>query len=126
MTDSKEFPMPEFVPGTVWLGAGPGDPGLLTLLAHHALRQADVIVYDALVNEAILQLARKDASLIYAGKRGGRPSISQPDISNRLVALAKSGQRVVRLKSGDSGNSSPSEITTSSPIDAPSVTLESL
>lgn len=94
--------MPEFVPGTVWLvGAGPGDPGLLTLLAHHALRQADVIVYDALVNAAILQLARTDANLIYAGKRGGRPSISQPDISNRLVELARSGLRVLRLKGGD-------------------------
>ncbi len=102
MTDAPEFDRPEFVPGTVWLvGAGPGDPGLLTLLAHHALRHADVIVYDALVNEEILKLARPEASLIYAGKRGGRPSTSQPDISSKLIALAKSGQRVLRLKGGD-------------------------
>jgi uroporphyrin-III C-methyltransferase len=102
MADAPEFEMPEFLPGTVWLvGAGPGDPGLLTLLAHHALRHADVIVYDALVNADILKLARADANLIYAGKRGGRPSTSQPDISSRLVALAKAGQRVLRLKGGD-------------------------
>ena len=102
MADAPEFEMPEFLPGTVWLvGAGPGEPGLLTLLARHALRHADVIVYDALVNADILKLARPDANLIYAGKRGGRPSISQPDISSRLVALAKAGQRVLRLKGGD-------------------------
>ncbi len=102
MADAPEFEMPEFIPGTVWLvGAGPGDPGLLTLLAHHALRHADVIVYDALVNAEILKLARQDASLIYAGKRGGRPSISQPDISSKLIELAKDGLRVLRLKGGD-------------------------
>lgn len=102
MADASEFDMPEFAPGTVWLvGAGPGDPGLLTLLARHALRRADVIVYDALVNVDILKLARPEASLIYAGKRGGRPSTSQPDISSRLTGLAKSGLRVLRLKGGD-------------------------
>lgn len=102
MPETSEFALPEFIPGTVWLvGAGPGDPGLLTLLAHHALRYADAIVYDALVNVEILKLARPDADLIYAGKRGGRPSISQPDISDRLVALARSGKRVLRLKGGD-------------------------
>lgn len=102
MADAPEFNMPEFVPGTVWLvGAGPGDPGLLTLLAHHALRQADVIIYDALVNPDILKLARQDATLISAGKRGGRPSVSQPDISRRLVDLASAGFRVLRLKGGD-------------------------
>jgi uroporphyrin-III C-methyltransferase len=102
MPDTPEFDMPEFVPGTVWLvGAGPGDPGLLTLLARHALRHADVIVYDALVNAEILKLARPDANLIYAGKRGGRPSVAQPDISGRLVDLAQAGFRVLRLKGGD-------------------------
>lgn len=102
MADAPEFDMPEFVPGTVWLvGAGPGDPGLLTLLAHHALRHADVIVYDALVNADILKLARRDANLIYAGKRGGRPSTSQPDISSTLIDLARAGWRVLRLKGGD-------------------------
>ncbi len=102
MADAPEFEMPEFIAGTVWLvGAGPGDPGLLTLLAHHALRHADVIVYDALVNVEILKLARPDANLIYAGKRGGRPSVAQPDISSRLVDLAQAGFRVLRLKGGD-------------------------
>ncbi|MFZ5833822.1 MAG: uroporphyrinogen-III C-methyltransferase [Pseudomonadota bacterium] len=102
MADPPVFEMPEFMPGTVWLvGAGPGDPGLLTLLAHHALCHADVIVYDALVNAEILKWAHADATLIYAGKRGGRPSASQPDISNRLITLAKAGLRVLRLKGGD-------------------------
>ncbi len=102
MADIPEFEMPEFMPGTVWLvGAGPGDPGLLTLRARHALRHADGIVYDALVNAEIMKLARPDAILIYAGKRGGRPSIGQPDISSKLIELARSGHRVLRLKGGD-------------------------
>jgi uroporphyrin-III C-methyltransferase len=96
------FQFPAFEPGTVWLvGAGPGDPGLVTLLAQHALMQADVIVYDALVDERILALADPRAILEYAGKRGGRPSPKQPDISLRLVAHAKAGLRVLRLKGGD-------------------------
>ena len=94
--------LPEFKPGHVWLvGAGPGEPGLLTLLALHALRHADIVVYDALVDERVLALARPEAGREYAGKRGGRPSAKQPDISERLVALAKSGKRVLRLKGGD-------------------------
>ncbi len=94
--------LPELARGSVWLvGAGPGDAGLLTLLALHALAQADVLVYDALVDEAILTLARPDAERVFAGKRGGRPSASQADISRRLVALAKTGRRVARLKGGD-------------------------
>jgi len=94
--------LPEFAPGTVWLvGAGPGDPGLLTLLALHALEAADVVVYDALVAPAILKLARQGAILEHAGKRGGKPSAQQPDISLRLVALAREGKRVLRLKGGD-------------------------
>lgn len=93
---------PEFLPGWVWLvGAGPGDPGLLTLHAWQALRQADVVVYDALVGEGVLALAGPDARLEYAGKRGGKPSPKQPDISLRLVQLARQGQRVLRLKGGD-------------------------
>ena len=96
------FDFPEFLPGTVWLvGAGPGDPGLLTLHALNALRLADVVVYDALVDERILGCARAGATLEYAGKRGGKPSPSQPDISNRLVQLAREGKRVLRLKGGD-------------------------
>jgi uroporphyrin-III C-methyltransferase len=86
----------------VWLaGAGPGDPALLTLLAHHGLQRADIVVYDALVDERILALANPDAILEYAGKRGGQPSVSQSDISQRLVALARDGKRVLRLKGGD-------------------------
>ncbi|SFR50465.1 uroporphyrin-III C-methyltransferase [Litoreibacter janthinus] len=87
--------------GWVWLcGAGPGDPGLLTLHALNALRQADVVIYDALVQEAILAWAPQ-AEHIYAGKRGGKPSAKQRDISLRLVDLAREGKRVLRLKGGD-------------------------
>ena len=93
---------PEFRPGWVWLvGAGPGDPGLLTLHATHALGHADVIVFDALVDERVLDLARPGAERIFAGKRGGRPSPRQPDISAQLVRLAGEGKRVLRLKGGD-------------------------
>lgn len=92
---------PEFQPGWVWLaGAGPGDPGLLTLHALNALRQADVVVYDALVQDAILAWAPQ-AEHIYAGKRGGKPSAKQRDISLHLVELARAGKRVLRLKGGD-------------------------
>jgi uroporphyrin-III C-methyltransferase len=93
---------PDFAPGSVWLvGAGPGAPGLLTLLGYHALTQADVIVYDALVSDAILKWRRDDAELEFAGKRGGKPSAKQQDISLRLAELAKEGKRVLRLKGGD-------------------------
>jgi len=94
--------LPALEPGHVWLaGAGPGDPGLLTLLAAKALSEADVIVHDALVNDDCLKLARSGAILEYAGKRGGKPSAKQRDISLRLVELAKAGHRVLRLKGGD-------------------------
>ena len=94
--------LPNFEPGWVWLtGAGPGDPGLLTLIALHGLRNADVVVYDALVGEAVLRLARPGCVLEHAGKRGGRPSPKQPDISRKLVRLARDGKRVLRLKGGD-------------------------
>jgi len=94
--------LPRFEPGHVWLvGAGPGDPGLLTLHAVNALKQADVVVHDALVNAECLALAREGAALEYAGKRGGKPSPKQRDISLRLVELAKDGKRVLRLKGGD-------------------------
>jgi uroporphyrin-III C-methyltransferase len=97
-----EVDLPCFEPGSVWLvGAGPGDPGLLTLLGAHALREADVVVYDALVDPRILTLARPGATLEFAGKRGGKPSPRQPDISARLVRHARQGRRVLRLKGGD-------------------------
>lgn len=102
MIDSAFSYLPALEPGSVWLvGAGPGDPGLLTLLAAKGLAEADVIVHDALVNEECLKLARSGAELEYAGKRGGKPSAKQRDISLRLVELARAGKRVLRLKGGD-------------------------
>ncbi len=102
MIDSARLGLPDFAPGSVWLvGAGPGDPGLVSALGLHALARADNVVFDALVDPRVLALARAGAALEYAGKRGGRPSKSQPDISARLVALAKEGRRVLRLKGGD-------------------------
>ncbi len=102
VSDSENLGLPAFEPGWVWLvGAGPGDPGLLTLLGLHALRHADVVVYDALVDPRVLALARPGATLEYAGKRGGKPSPKQRDISARLIASAQSGARVLRLKGGD-------------------------
>src|SRR5947208_14927687 len=101
MIDSARLELPDFAPGSVWLvGAGPGDPGLLTALALHALDHADSIVYDALVDPRILELARPGAALEHAGKRGGRPSPSQPDIAARLIRLARGGNRVLRPKGG--------------------------
>ena len=105
MTDTIPLPSldwPKFLPGWVWLcGAGPGDAGLLTLHGLNALQQADVIVYDALVNAEILAWANPQAEQIYAGKRGGKTSAKQVDISQQLVELAQSGKRVLRLKGGD-------------------------
>jgi uroporphyrin-III C-methyltransferase len=95
-------PFPVFEPGTVWLvGAGPGAPGLMSLMAYHGMQQADVVVYDALVNPDILRWARAGAELFYAGKRGGKPSASQRDISEQLIELARDRNRVLRLKGGD-------------------------
>ncbi|MEO1599736.1 MAG: uroporphyrinogen-III C-methyltransferase [Pseudomonadota bacterium] len=93
---------PDFPPGLVWLvGAGPGDPGLLTLHALNALRQADVIVHDALVEPRILEWRAPGAVLEFAGKRGGKPSPKQRSISLRLIELSRQGKRVLRLKGGD-------------------------
>lgn len=89
-------------PGTVWLvGAGPGGPGLVSLLAYHALGQADVIVHDALVSAELLAMAPPHVERVFAGKRGGKPSPKQADISLQLIALARAGKRVLRLKGGD-------------------------
>jgi len=99
---ARRSAVPVFAPGHVWLaGAGPGDPGLLTLDALAGLSQADVIVHDALVDARILALAGTGARREFAGKRGGKPSATQADISERLVALARAGERVLRLKGGD-------------------------
>jgi uroporphyrin-III C-methyltransferase len=87
-------------PGHVWLaGAGPGDPGCLTLDVISALTQADALVHDALVSDEIVAVA-EGAEKFYVGKRGGRPSIRQHEINALLVRLAKDGRKVVRLKGG--------------------------
>jgi len=92
--------LPALEKGWVWLvGAGPGDPGLITALGLQALAQADVILFDALVDETLLTLS--DAEKIYAGKRAGVRSCKQDEISDLLVTLAKEGKRVLRLKGGD-------------------------
>lgn len=87
-------------PGHVWLvGAGPGDPGCLTLDAVSALDQADALVHDALVQPEIVAIAEK-AEKFFVGKRGGRLSIPQSEINELLIRLAKQGRKVVRLKGG--------------------------
>ncbi len=83
------------------LGAGPGDPGLLTLKARDVLSRADVVVYDYLVGERLLMHCRESAERIYAGKRGGDHSIPQDEINALLVRLAQEGKVVARLKGGD-------------------------
>jgi uroporphyrin-III C-methyltransferase len=94
--------LPDFRPGTVWLvGAGPGDPGLLTLLAAHALAHADHVVHDSLVDPRILTLAAPGAVLESMGKRGGLDGPKQVAITARLIELAGAGKRVLRLKGGD-------------------------
>ena len=89
-------------PGEVWLvGAGPGDPGLLTLRAASALRVADIVFHDALPGRAVLAMARADATLQNVGKRKGNVPWPQERINAALIEAARAGQRVVRLKGGD-------------------------
>ena len=83
------------------LGAGPGDPGLLTLKARDALAAADTIVYDALANDSLLEYAGKDAELVYVGKTAGRHTLPQAEINALLVRKAREGKIVARLKGGD-------------------------
>ena len=86
-----------------FVGSGPGDPELLTLKAADRLRNADAILFDDLSSGPILELARAEADLVGVGKRAGRPSPRQDHVSRLLVDYARSGQKVVRLKSGDGG-----------------------
>lgn len=88
--------------GRVFLvGAGPGDPELLTLKAARVIGEADVLVYDHLVSQSILDLVRPDAERIYAGKERGNHALPQEELNELLVRLAKTGRNVVRLKGGD-------------------------
>src|SRR5580704_17887583 len=82
------------------VGAGPGDPGLLTRLAVARLRAANLVLYDALVDERVLRLARR-AQRFFVGKRAGRHSLSQAEIHAVMIRAARRGRRVVRLKGGD-------------------------
>jgi len=93
---------PQVQSGMVFLvGAGPGDPDLLTLRALQALQGADIVFYDELVTSEILDRARRDAKLIFVGKRRGAPGIRQDEINRRMLEAAQQGLNVVRLKGGD-------------------------
>jgi len=83
------------------IGAGPGDPGLMTLKGAKCLQEAEVVIYDHLISPELLDMARRDARLIYAGKEGGRHTLSQAQINERLLEEAGSGRVVARLKGGD-------------------------
>lgn len=94
--------LPEMQPGWVWLaGSGPGDPGLVTAQLMVGLSSADVVVHDALVGEDILSLVPAETKLHYAGKRGGKPSVQQADITEALIEYARRDLKVLRLKGGD-------------------------
>ncbi len=89
-------------PGEVWLvGAGPGDPDLLTRKAERLIAAADILFYDALVGPGVLALARPGTEMVHVGKRSGRHTKAQESINDLLVAAARAGKRVVRLKGGD-------------------------
>ena len=98
---------PTFAPSDAWtgrvalVGAGPGDPELLTLKAHRLIRAADAVVHDYLVAPAILALARTDSEKIFVGKKGGGFCCPQTEIEAILIRLAREGKTVVRLKGGD-------------------------
>ncbi|ACK52652.1 uroporphyrin-III C-methyltransferase [Methylocella silvestris BL2] len=88
-------------PSVFFVGAGPGDPDLLTVRALKLLGAADVVLYDALVSDDVLRLIKRGAKRIAVGKRAGAPCIAQSDINRMLVRLARPGRKLVRLKGGD-------------------------
>ena len=101
-SDGRIFEFGAFSEGKVSLvGAGPGDPELLTLKAHRLIREADAIVYDYLVRPALFKAARPNAERIFVGKKGGGFCCPQRDIEGTLIRLAREGKKVVRLKGGD-------------------------
>lgn len=99
ISDSKS--MPDYEGEVNLVGAGPGDPDLLTFKALRLMQKCDVVVYDRLVSKPILELVRRDAEKIYAGKASSNHSLSQENINQLLVRLAKEGKSVLRLKGGD-------------------------
>ena len=102
MFDCKDWEIELSKTGKVYIiGAGPGDPGLITLRGIECIAQADAVVYDYLANEEILRHARKDARLIYVGKKGGDHTLPQGEINRILVDEALKGLTVARLKGGD-------------------------
>ena len=99
-TISADFP--KIQSGWVWLvGAGPGDVSLLSLAGLSAIKQAEILVYDALVHETIINQASHDCQLVFAGKRGGKPSPKQQEICEKLIKYAHDNYKIVRLKGGD-------------------------
>jgi uroporphyrin-III C-methyltransferase/precorrin-2 dehydrogenase/sirohydrochlorin ferrochelatase len=92
---------PRAVGRVTLVGAGPGDPDLLTIKAVRAMQEADVILFDALVSDEVLAFARSNAKRMLVGKRGHRPSCRQEDINDLMLKLARQGKHVVRLKCGD-------------------------